>query len=82
MGISKLLASKNLYSFAAGALAAIAVPLIVKSKAVRCAAVCVTAKGMKLRDDALAAVESINEDAKDIYEEAKQKNSAALGEAE
>lgn len=51
-------------------------PTVLKSKCARKAAVAVTAKSMQLRDDTRSAVESIKEEAQDIYAEAKQQRQA------
>jgi gas vesicle protein len=60
--------------FAIGAITGLLLPPVVKSKTARRAAVAVTAKGMALKDNAVAAFESVKEDAQDVYAEAKQKN--------
>lgn len=63
---------KRLLLFAGGMLAGLIAPAALKSKCARTAAVTITAKSMQLRDDARSAVESLKEEAQDIYAEAKQ----------
>jgi hypothetical protein len=75
MGIFTFLIRKKLLAFAGGVAAGLILPPIAKSKAARKAAVSLVAKGMCLKDSALAAYESVREDAQDIYEEAKKKAS-------
>jgi hypothetical protein len=75
MGIFAFLIRRKLLTFAGGVAAGLILPAVVKSKAARKAAVSAVAKGMSLKDDAMAAYESIKEDAQDIYAEARQKAS-------
>lgn len=72
MGIWSSIVSKKAWVFVGGIAAGLLLPPIVKSRAARRAAVCVTAKGMRLKDDAVAAYNTIKEDAQDVYAEAKE----------
>ncbi|MDR1440618.1 MAG: DUF6110 family protein [Clostridiales bacterium] len=71
MGIVAFLLRKKLLTFAGGVAAGLILPPLVRSKAARKVAVAAVAKGLSLKDDALAAYESIKEDAQDIYAEAR-----------
>jgi predicted small secreted protein len=66
--------NKYVIGFGAGLAAAIIGYKAYKSKKVRKAVVKVLAQGMKLRDDAKFAVNSIKEEAEDICAEAKEQN--------
>ncbi len=72
MGILSTIVNKKAWVFVGGIAAGLVLPPIVKSKAARKAAVCVTAKGMRLKDDAVAAYNTIKEGAQDVYAEAKE----------
>ena len=62
------------WKFVCGLAAGLILPPVLKSNAVRKAAVNVTAKGMQLKDNATSSICSIKEEAQDIYAEAKNKN--------
>jgi hypothetical protein len=59
-------------TFATGALAALVGAKFAKSKTARKLAVHGVAGGLKLRDDTARTLESIREEAQDIYEEARR----------
>lgn len=61
------------WAFVGGVVAGLILSPLAKSKAARKAAVCLTAKGMSLRDGAVYTYERIKEDAQDVYAEAKKK---------
>lgn len=61
-------------SFVGGVVAAVSGGKFIKSDKARTIAVNSLASGMKFKDDAMAADETIKEDAKDICYEAKAKN--------
>lgn len=65
---------KTTLSFLGGAAVMLAGSKFVKSDKARELAVNSLASGMKLKDDAKASYETIKEDAKDLCEEAKNKN--------
>jgi hypothetical protein len=73
MNILTTLLNKKTCTFAAGVAAGLALPLAVKSKAARRAAVNLVARGLRLRDNAQTALASIQEEAQDIYAEAKRR---------
>lgn len=68
-----LLKNKALLSFVGGVVATVAGTKFVKSDTARKMAVNSLASGMKLKDDTMATYETIKEDAKDVYYEAKNK---------
>ena len=71
-----LFKNKLLWSFVGGVAATIACSKFAKSDCARKAAVKSVATGMQLKDQALASYDTIVEDAKDIYAEAKSKKEA------
>lgn len=79
MGFLSTIKKKKRYAFIGGAVAGLILPPILKSKTIHKAAVCVTAKGMGIKDGAVATYETIKEDAQDVYAEARKK--AAEGDA-
>ena len=68
-----LFKNKLLWSFVGGVAATVAGSKFAKSDCARKAAVKSVATGMQLKDQALASYDTIVEDAKDIYAEAKRK---------
>ena len=68
-----LLKNKTLLSFVGGVVATVAGTRFVKSDCARKMAVKSIASGMQVKDNAMATYDTIVEDAKDIYEEAKNK---------
>ncbi|MDR3287829.1 MAG: DUF6110 family protein [Peptococcaceae bacterium] len=81
MNVLSILENKKVRTFAVGLAAGLALPLIVNSKTTRKVAVSGVAKGLKIKEDAQAALESIKEDAQDVYAEAKQQRTAGSAEA-
>ena len=71
-----LFKNKLLWSFVGGVAVTIAGSKFAKSDCARKAAVKSVATGMQLKDQALASYDTIVEDAKDIYAEAKSKKEA------
>lgn len=71
MNILGLLASQKFAAFVGGVLTATVGVKIATSQIVRQAAVTTLAKGMEIKDEATCAIESLKEDAQDIYAEAK-----------
>lgn len=71
-----LFKNKLLWSFVGGVAATVAASKFAKSDCARKAAVKSVATGMQLKDQALASYDTIVEDAKDIYAEAKSKKEA------
>lgn len=71
-----LFKNKLLWSFVGGVATAVAGSKFAKSDCARKAAVKSVATGMQLKDQALASYDTIVEDAKDIYAEAKSKKEA------
>ena len=71
-----LFKNKLLWSFVGSVAATIAGSKFAKSDCARKAAVKSVATGMQLKDQALASYDTIVEDAKDIYAEAKSKKEA------
>jgi predicted nuclease with TOPRIM domain len=71
------LKNKYVIGFGAGLAAAIAGYRVYKSKKIRKALVKAVACGIKLREDAKYALNSIKEDAEDVCAEAKEQGSAA-----
>lgn len=71
-----LFKNKLLWSFVGGVAATVAGSKFVKSDCARKAAVKSVVTGMQIKDDALATYDTIVEDAKDIYAEAKSKKEA------
>lgn len=72
--MKEIMKNKQLWTFIGGVVAALAGTKLVKSEKARELAVKGLANGMKLRDDATAAYETICEDAKDLCSEAKARN--------
>ena len=68
-----IFSKKTVIPFVGGAIAALSGSKFVKSDTARKVAVTSMAKGMKAKDDAMAAFETIKEDAKDLCYEAKTK---------
>ncbi|MDR1069692.1 MAG: DUF6110 family protein [Gracilibacteraceae bacterium] len=68
----KFLINPRVISFIGGGAAAIIGGKLLKSKQVRKAAVQIMAGGLKLQDDVMTALESMKEEAQDIYSEARQ----------
>lgn len=62
-------------ALATGVVAGLVLPPLLKSETVREATVSVVAKGMSLKDSAKCAIETIKEEAADVYSEAKNKKS-------
>ncbi|MDR2670537.1 MAG: hypothetical protein LBC26_02295 [Oscillospiraceae bacterium] len=73
MNLLTTLLNKKTCTFAVGVAAGLVLPLVVKSKATRRAAVNLVVQGLKLRDNAQTALASIQEEAQDIYAEATQR---------
>lgn len=71
-----LFKNKLLWSFVGGVAATVAGSKFAKSDCARKAAVKSVATCMQLKDQALASYDTIVEDAKDIYAEAKSKKEA------
>ena len=74
--MKELFKNKLLWSFVGGVAATVAGSKFVKSDCARNAAVKSVAAGMQIKDDALATYDTIVEDAKDSYAEAKSKKEA------
>ena len=72
--MKNLLKNKQALTFIGGAVTAVAGTSFIKSKKARELAVKGLANGMKLRDDAAAAYETVKEDARDICYEVKARN--------
>lgn len=73
MKAKDIFSKKTVIPFVGGAIAALSGSKFVKSDTARRVAVTSMAKGMKAKDDAMAAFETIKEDAKDLCYEAKTK---------
>ncbi|MCD7951256.1 MAG: DUF6110 family protein [Erysipelotrichaceae bacterium] len=69
-----LLTNKKVWAFVGGVVTTVATQNFVKSKTARDLAVKGLANGMRIKDEASESFETIKEDAKDIYYEAKVKN--------
>jgi predicted small secreted protein len=69
--------NKYVVGFGAGIAASIIVYRAYKSRRLRKAAVKILAQGMKIRDEAKFAVNTMKEEAEDLCAEAKEKNAAA-----
>lgn len=69
--------NKYVIGFGAGIAASIIAYNACKSRKLRKAAVKLLAKGMKIRDEAKFAVNTIKEEAEDLCAEAKEKNADA-----
>ena len=67
------LKNKKLWAFIGGVATTTLLPAILKSKPAHNVAVSAVAKSMEVKDDTKARVESVKEDASDIYAEAKIK---------
>ncbi len=72
MGIIGFCVSKKTLAFIGGVATSTLGVKILKSAPVRKAAVYTIAEGMKLRDSAMSTMESLREDALDIYHEARR----------
>lgn len=72
MGFISCITNKKVLAFVGGIATATIGVKILKSGPVRKAAVKTLACGMKLKDDAMTAMETIKEDAQDVYSEARQ----------
>ncbi|MDR3310704.1 MAG: DUF6110 family protein [Oscillospiraceae bacterium] len=68
---------KSVLTFVGGAAAAIFGAKFAKSRTAHKIAVHGVANGLRIKDDALKTIESIREEAQDIYEEAKRRDAAA-----
>ena len=77
MGLMSYIACKKTLAFVGGVAAGLLLPVAMKSKTARKVAVTITAKGMQLKDDVRTAMETIKEDAQDIYAEAKAQGQPA-----
>lgn len=82
MGPTSLLTNKNLIMFLGGIATAIIGGKVLKSGGFRKAVVKTMASGMKFRDKTMSAIETIREDAQDIYNEAKHQNETDNSAAE
>lgn len=67
--IQDIMKDKRTWLFLGGVVVGAAAVTIIGSQAARNLAVAGVAQGMKLRDDAMAAVSGIREDAQDVYAE-------------
>lgn len=77
----KLFCKANALPFAAGIVATIVGKKILKSKCVHDAAVRTVAKGLILKDEAQATLETIKEESQDIYAEAVAKKAQKEAES-
>lgn len=73
MGILSTITNRKLLAYLGGIATATVGVSILKSAPVRKATVNIVAGGMKLRDDAMTTIETIKEDAQDVYAEARSK---------
>lgn len=72
MGLIEFCTNQKVLAFLGGVATATLGVKILKSAPVRKAAVCTIAEGMRLRDDAMSTLESLREDALDLYHEARR----------
>lgn len=76
MGIIGFCTNRKILAYLGGIATATIGVKILKSAPVHKAAVRMMAGGMKLRDDAMGTLETIKEDAQDLYQEARQQSGA------